>query len=457
MYNVKKYLKECIDSVLNQTMMNYEIILVNDGSTDGSKEISEQYSDKFSNIRLINQENKGLSAARNRGLDAANGEYICFLDSDDMFESNMLQICIDKMEEHSLDVLFFDYKIKYEYNTNENSVEKNNDVIPQNVLMTGKQYFIKAVLNDKLKVSACSKCYKTNFLMKNGLRFQNGLLYEDEDFTPRQLMEAKRVMNIERKLYVYRKRLNSITTTRIGSKNLDSIKKIIFNMISLAQQECENNIELKRAFKRIIAYDNRQLSMFYKEVSLIEKNEINKWLNRYLDNYRDVFGNELDTYEYCSLGEVLERLFENSNHINKESFIGNIDKKNRYICNLAICEFNLMRKRLLSKVPFNDYRINVGIYGVGGHTRELLEFYEKNIGSIKCNLFFIDSFKGENSETIYGKPIIKVDKINNYNLDCIVLSSYSYEEELYYSVKKNLKKKIKIIKFYEKNDILLFT
>ena len=95
-YNTEKYLKDCINSVLKQTINDYEIILINDGSTDKSKEIAEQYCHDYDNISLINQSNKGQGAARNVGVVAAKGEYVYFLDSDDTIENNLFEICLKK-------------------------------------------------------------------------------------------------------------------------------------------------------------------------------------------------------------------------------------------------------------------------------------------------------------------------------------------------------------------------
>ena len=110
-YNVEKYLARCIDSILDQDYANYEIILVNDGSTDNSLLIAEKYSKKYSNIILINKENGGLSDARNVGLDTAKGQYVIFLDSDDAIDKNALKTINCALEnQEDIDVLAGEYK-----------------------------------------------------------------------------------------------------------------------------------------------------------------------------------------------------------------------------------------------------------------------------------------------------------------------------------------------------------
>lgn len=106
-YNVENYLKECLDSVLNQTYKNIEVIVINDGSTDKSLHILEDYSSKFNNIKIIDQENSGQSVARNKGLENAKGKYIYFLDSDDYILPDTLKKLIKKLEMNNLDIIRF--------------------------------------------------------------------------------------------------------------------------------------------------------------------------------------------------------------------------------------------------------------------------------------------------------------------------------------------------------------
>ena len=110
-YNTKEYLKECIDSILNQTIDLFEVIIVDDGSTDGSLELINQYAESHSNIRVISQKNCGLGAARNIGLKISKGEYIYFIDSDDILEKNALEYCYNLASKNKLDMLTFEADI----------------------------------------------------------------------------------------------------------------------------------------------------------------------------------------------------------------------------------------------------------------------------------------------------------------------------------------------------------
>ncbi len=112
-YNVEKYLKECLNSVVNQTLKEIEIICVDDGSTDNSLSILEEYAKKDNRINLLKQENSGAGAARNKGLDSARGEYIYFLDSDDFLELNAIEILYNQIAKNQADICFFKF---YKYN-----------------------------------------------------------------------------------------------------------------------------------------------------------------------------------------------------------------------------------------------------------------------------------------------------------------------------------------------------
>src|SRR5690625_3677419 len=115
-YNVEKYIAECLNSVIRQTYSNIEVIIINDGSNDNSYEIIESYSKKYNNLKIIDQENKGQSVARNVGLTKAKGKYIYFLDSDDYIKDITIENLVSKMEENNLDLIRFSAEVIYDKN-----------------------------------------------------------------------------------------------------------------------------------------------------------------------------------------------------------------------------------------------------------------------------------------------------------------------------------------------------
>lgn len=206
-YNVKKYLRKCLDSLINQTLCNIEIICINDGSTDNSLQILEEYKKRDSRITVINQENFGQSVARNRGIEVAKGEYIGFVDPDDWVD--------------------LDYFEKL-YNA---ATKTNSDIAVGGIIrVTGikKKKFHKfdretIAENTDLKFELCdvpeksyvwNKIYKTESLKKAGLKFEEGRIFEDCIFTPQALYFLGKMVTVPNTYYFYLRRRNSTVKQR---------------------------------------------------------------------------------------------------------------------------------------------------------------------------------------------------------------------------------------------------
>lgn len=217
-YNVENYLRECLDSVMNQTYADYEVICVNDGSTDNSLSILEEYSNKNGNIYIIDQLNKGLSASRNIGIQRASGEYIFFLDSDDWIEPNTLKILAEKQSGE--DLICFNGRRIFE---NGKTEESDAGITDSN--LSGWEYYNKYALVSRKFHFVCTvlRIYRKNFLFHHKLFFEEGIFHEDNLFTPIACYYAQTVKVIPDCLYVYRIREGSITTT----ENFKRIKDLI--------------------------------------------------------------------------------------------------------------------------------------------------------------------------------------------------------------------------------------
>lgn len=208
-YNVEKYLEKCIDSILNQTYKNYEIIIINDGSTDKSTEILNNYKNN-KQIKIINQKNYGLSAARNEGLNHINGDYVLFVDSDDYIEENLLENLNKKISNEDLirfqvKTLNEDYKIIEEYN----ELEFTN--------LSGTDAF-KKIVNYNFIELACLYAYKKE-LIKN-YKFKENTYHEDFGLIPLLIIKSKRVSSINYIGYNYLQRTNSIMNNDNYEKTL---------------------------------------------------------------------------------------------------------------------------------------------------------------------------------------------------------------------------------------------
>ena len=238
-YKVEPYLRKCVDSLLHQDYDDYEIILVDDGSPDNCPAICDEYATRFDRIRTIHQENRGLSGARNAGIDAAQGDYLCFVDSDDYWEENVLGALMTQIERDSLEVLRFNYR-----NVNESGTEfypykhPKRHVNYDDTVTNGEDF-----LNNRLGFA----CYAWQFIVKRELcqaeRFTEGIYFEDTDWTPRVLLRANRVASTETMVYNYFLHDGSITQTTNIQKKIKGIEDKLYIIKSLqnAANACEQD------------------------------------------------------------------------------------------------------------------------------------------------------------------------------------------------------------------------
>ena len=226
-YNVELYLKECLDSIINQTLTDIEIICINDGSTDNSLEILQEYKQKDDRITIINQKNQGLGAARNVGLDNSKGEYIYLIDSDDYLELSALEELYTLASENSLDLIIFKLINFYDetgekFQSNYYDMAFLRDRVQDKVF---NFYDIKDILFD-ISVSAPGKFFKRNLISE--MHFPEDIIFEDNPFFIEAIFKAKRVYFYDKYLYNRRIRDNSITTSQFANYS-DSL--IILNMV----------------------------------------------------------------------------------------------------------------------------------------------------------------------------------------------------------------------------------
>ncbi len=227
-YNVEKFLRTCLDSVMNQTYQNLEIICVNEGSTDSSPEILKEYFEKDDRIIIINKENGGLSSARNAGLDAATGEYVAFLDSDDWISKNFCKELLKSIiKTHS------DAAIAQTHYVYENRIEKNHYV---NFFThkKNKTKLISKIKNKQNIIYSCAcwnKLYKRSIIEKYHLRFPEGLYIEDVPFNFAFTMISKQLCIVQNAILYYRQQNESIM---VKAKN----STIPFDIFKI-YEECE--------------------------------------------------------------------------------------------------------------------------------------------------------------------------------------------------------------------------
>jgi glycosyltransferase involved in cell wall biosynthesis len=232
-YNVASYLARCLDSVLVGNAFTGEVICVNDGSTDSSLDVLREYAQHYSNIRIINQPNAGLSAARNVGLDAASGDYIFFLDSDDFIFDGKLDEVLVKIDGE--DVVYFNATRYFDAS---NTFEKVVALAEYRCL-SGAAYFEAAERQKRNLPLVCvwGGLYKRTFLLQNHLYNETGIFHEDSYFTPQVLLRATSVSSVDVCLYAYRIRQGGITQS-VSQKYIVDMLFICRNLYKLFRREC---------------------------------------------------------------------------------------------------------------------------------------------------------------------------------------------------------------------------
>ena len=236
-YNVEKYLRECIDSVLKQTYENVEVILVDDGSTDTSKKICREYEKKDSRITVVCQENAGASAARNKGLEFASGKYIYFLDSDDWLECTAFEQLFNYINQENAEVVFFN-ALSIDKDTGKVS-DKHYNHKETYITEEGYKVLKKRVLNKEFRVTPWSMFFRKAFLDEHNIRFIEGVMYEDMMFAYQVFSEADKVAHLSESLYYRRYRENSVMTSKVRKKNFDSAVKVYDEIYQYSKNQIE--------------------------------------------------------------------------------------------------------------------------------------------------------------------------------------------------------------------------
>lgn len=235
-YNVEKYLAECVDSVLAQTYTDWEAILVDDGATDSSGAMCDEYGAKDSRIRVIHQSNGGLSAARNTGLRAARGEYIYFLDSDDYIEPQALERLAALAERDCADVVFFDGYVFFD------ECEADDDVsryirAARYPSRNGREMLLRQLANDEYRTPVQFLFIRKDYLDIHDLRFLEGVIHEDELFTFQVYNADGRIAHCHEQLYARRIRPASIMTSSGTMRRYDSMLRIYLVLSEMYQNK----------------------------------------------------------------------------------------------------------------------------------------------------------------------------------------------------------------------------
>lgn len=285
-YNVEQYLKKCVLSILEQSFQMFEIILVDDGSTDSSGALCDELAELDDRIQVIHQKNKGLSGARNTGLKRATGEFITYLDSDDSLHKNCLEILYKNAVQYNAAVSVCNYRLVWEQKEEENpSKEKEY----QAHVYTGREAACKIVKeNSRFMITAWGKLYRRELIPL--LEYPEGKTHEDEFVTYRILYSVEKVVVSEQPLYLYLQRGNSIMNGGYGVKRLD---KLIALKDAIAYFQGEYDADLERfARKRYLL--NIQIAWYRVFKFMPDRQDLlealrNEWTKNYKNNKKEMY------------------------------------------------------------------------------------------------------------------------------------------------------------------------
>lgn len=381
-YNVEKYLEECLNSLLNQEFDNYEIVCVEDKSTDNSLDILEQYKKKSSKIKIIkNFKNMGLSATRNIGLREAKGKYVLFVDSDDMVKPGSLKILYNLAESNMVDVVYFNMEF---LNDEENGLirEKVKNKTYDGIY-TGMELFCRYIKENDYKVEAWRKFIKRDVLIENGIFFYEGIINEDMLFSFLLAVKSEKAMDLNKELYIYRQRKGSIMWSQRKEKASNSLFISMINMISYW---------MANSFSE---HENRCISKFIKDI-----------YKNYL-YYKDYSDNDFPKFS------------------NKEKLIKDIFS-DKYFPEVKFNKEDLI-------TLFNS-KMNM-LYGAGRRAVEVLNTL--NALNIKVDYILVTN-KSNNAKSINGIEVKELREMTDFYNSIVILSAdEKYQDEITKDLKEN--------------------
>lgn len=292
-YNVEKYLNRCVDSIINQSYNNIEILLVDDGSTDSSGKLCDDYLKKDSRIKVIHKQNGGLSDARNFGIDKSTGDYLCFIDSDDWIEKDMIMNLFNSIINEKSDISICR---RYRVYDNQEKIVESFQTFPKSCVfnnIAGLNYLMSFCGYD---MSVCDKMFKSSLF--SDVRFPFGKTCEDSFTTYKLFAKANKISYIDKPLYNYYYRVNSITRNKDVNETVITAANEQFMFI---KDNYPENIYAASSFV-ITAYMS-----VYNE--FIIRNKICTKIDEYKKNSRPFLSNALKNQDISKLKKIQMLIF----------------------------------------------------------------------------------------------------------------------------------------------------
>lgn len=299
-YNSELYLSECLDSILNQSYSNYEVIMVNDGSTDNSKSICESYVNKDKRFILINKENSGVSSSRNVGIDKSTGDYLLFMDSDDYYTENTFENIINHLDDN--DMLIFGYT-RFTKINNRKFILNDNDKLSKETLSN------MVINNQNISGMLCNKVFKSSIVKNNKLYLDKEIHFcEDFIFTTDYLKYIDKVSYLSKSLYNYRSRKSSASVNLFQKKNitiLNAYEKLI--KMYYDDEELKSSLMFsylcayRKLGKKILKNFTVNKKILSNEREVIASRNFKSKVKYYFIKYFHFIYNLLYKVKYCSI------------------------------------------------------------------------------------------------------------------------------------------------------------
>ena len=410
-YNTATYLPACLDSVLAQNDRSFECIIVDDGSTDGSIEVERAYATQDARIRIIEQPHSRQGAARNRGLSEARGEYVCFMDSDDVIEPTLLEKCVEALSNDSLDFVTFDYAQfrsrpgdspgldVFEFGDRREFCARE--------IASGESFWLEYHPRNLLPPFCWLQFFRRDFLIENHLLFKEGIYYEDCEWILRAYMAAQRIRFLPAALYHYRARRESVSNAPFDKLHAESCLEVHGYLSKLLDTCTKSQAEMVLSSSKVIDYLISRSSEFDPDEELVNR--------------------------ISALGEsLLETIWDPSADAARKRFaISTL----LHICT-ATEDWPLEKpapvipRRLVPRFAFPDLPLPfegkaVGIYGLGNVCALLLSGLEPDFEP--AAFLATDALPG----TLHrGRPVAPISDAGALELEHIVIASTRYLSEM---------------------------
>lgn len=409
MFNAEEYIAACLESVLAQTWEDFELIVVDDGSTDGSRALAQAYAERDERIRIVSQPNRRQGAARNRGLREASGEYVYFLDADDMMLPELLETCYRACENDSLDFATFDTTAFAEGKDAAELVEADTIGVHRASvsaeIMDGPEFWSR-YCGDNLPLTCWLEFFRREFLVDNGIWFEEGIFFEDNDWILRVFLAARRVRYIPRALHRYRLHSESVTHGVFTQELAVSCLRLygILRNLYDAQEDARCASMVEDAM-HIMSHRFGQFRELAPTEVLARRTYA---LFRELNAVCEDAAAPLELRRSCLW--TMSKISKGAG--------GWPDFPGMPSCELAI-------SILLAGLPVFEPGSRIGIYGTGNACMLFLDAWERD----GLELVFFET-EPKPGRTFLNQPIHGIDQLASMRIDAIVIANVKYSREM---------------------------